>query len=64
MPLGSYIMLKIAAVEWKEKPLDYEKKKVSFLLEGTECNISHGDRLSPGDKKRIAREIGHFRSGM
>ncbi len=48
---------KIPAVEWKDKPLDYEKNKVAFLLEGAECNISHGDRLSPGDKKRIAREI-------
>jgi hypothetical protein len=47
----------IPAVEWKDKPLDYEKNKVAFLLEGAECNISHGDRLSPGDKKRIAREI-------
>jgi hypothetical protein len=48
---------KIPAVEWKDKPLDYEKNKLAFLLEGAECNISHGDRLSPGDKKRIAREI-------
>ena len=48
---------KIPAVEWKDKPLDYEKNKTAFLLEGAESNISHGDRLSPGDKKRIAREI-------
>ncbi len=48
---------KIAAVEWKDKPLDYEKNKTAFLLESAKCNISHGDRLSPGDKKRIAREI-------
>jgi len=47
----------IAAVEWKNKPLDYEKNKVALLFESAECNISHGDRLSPGDKKRIAREI-------
>jgi len=47
----------IAAVEWKDKPLDYEKSKVALLLEGAKCNISHGDRLSPGDKKRIARDI-------
>ena len=47
----------IAAVEWKDKPLDYEKNKVALLLESAECNISHGDRLSPGDKKRIARDI-------
>ena len=48
---------KIAAVEWKDKPLDYEKNKTALLLESAKCNISHGDRLSPGDKKRIAREI-------
>ena len=48
---------KIAAVEWKDEPLDYEKNKIALLLEGAECNISHGDRLSPGDKKRIARDI-------
>ncbi|MBW1834947.1 MAG: MerR family transcriptional regulator, partial [Deltaproteobacteria bacterium] len=48
---------KIAAVEWKDKPLDYEKNKIALLLESAECNISHGDRLSPSDKKRIAREI-------
>jgi DNA-binding XRE family transcriptional regulator len=47
----------IAAVEWKDKPLDYEKNKTALLLESAECNISHGDRLSPGDKKRIARDI-------
>ena len=47
----------IAAVEWKDDPLDYEKNKVALLLESAECNISHGDRLSPGDKKRIARDI-------
>ena len=48
---------KIAAVEWQDKPLDYGKSKIALLLESAECNISHGDRLSPGDKKRIAREI-------
>jgi hypothetical protein len=42
---------KIPAVEWKDKPLDYEKNKVALLLEGAKCNISHGDRLNPGDKK-------------
>jgi len=47
----------IAAVEWKDKPLDYEKNKTALLLESAECNISHGDRLGPGDKKRIARDI-------
>jgi len=48
---------KIAAVEWKDRPLDYEKSKVALLLEAAECNISHGDRLSSSDKKRIARDI-------
>ena len=48
---------KIPAVEWKDKPLDYEKNKTALLLESAKCNISHGDRLSTGDKKRIAREI-------
>jgi len=48
---------KIAAVECKDKPLDYEKNKVALLLESAKYNISHGDRLSPGDKKRIARDI-------
>jgi hypothetical protein len=48
---------KIAAVEWKDKSLDYEKNKVALLLESAKCNISHGDRLSPRDKKRIARDI-------
>ena len=47
----------IATIEWKDAPLDYEKNKVALLLESAECNISHGDRLSPGDKKRIARDI-------
>ncbi len=47
----------IAAVEWKNKPLDYEKNKVALLLESAGCNLSHGDRLSASDKKRIARDI-------
>ncbi len=47
----------IAAVEWKDKPLDYEKNKVALLLESAQCNTSHGDRLSSNDKKRIARDI-------
>ena len=47
----------IAAVEWKATPLDYEKNKVALLLESAQCNLSHGDRLSAGDKKRIARDI-------
>jgi plasmid maintenance system antidote protein VapI len=48
---------KIEAVEWKDKPLDYEKHRITLLLESAECNTRHGDRLSPGDKKRIARDI-------
>ncbi len=36
---------KIAAVEWKNKPLDYEKNKTALLLESAACNISHGDRV-------------------
>ncbi len=48
---------KIAAVEWKKEPLDYEKNKISLLLEAAECNTRHGDRLSPKDKKQIARAI-------
>ena len=47
----------IAAVEWKDKPLDYEKNKVALLLESAQCNTSHGDRLSSNDKKRIARDV-------
>jgi len=47
----------IAAVEWKDKPIDYEKNKVALLLESAQCNTSHGDRLSSNDKKRIGRDI-------
>ena len=47
----------IPAVEWKDTPLDYEKNKTALLLESAACNISHGDRLSPSDKKRISRDI-------
>ena len=47
----------IEAIEWKDKPLDYEKNKTALLLESAQCNTSHGDRLSTGDKKRIARDI-------
>lgn len=48
---------KIKAVEWKDKPIDYEKNKTALLLESAKCNTSHGDRLSSNDKKRIARDI-------
>ena len=47
----------LPAVEWKENPLDYEKNKTALLLESAKFNISHGDRLSASDKKRIARDI-------
>lgn len=36
---------KIATVEWKEKPLDYETSQSALLLEAAECNTKHGDRL-------------------
>jgi plasmid maintenance system antidote protein VapI len=47
----------IPAVEWKDQPLDYEKNKIPLLLESARCNIIHGDRLTPNDKKRVARDI-------
>jgi plasmid maintenance system antidote protein VapI len=47
----------IAAIEFKDEPLDYEKNKISLLLESAKCNISHGDRLTPNDKKQVARDI-------
>jgi len=48
---------KIEAVEWKDRPIDYEKNKVALLLESAKYNTSHGDRLSSNDKKRVARDI-------
>ena len=48
---------KIAAVEWKKEPLDYEANQIALLLEAARCNLTHGDRLSPRDKKQIARDI-------
>ena len=48
---------KIEAFEWKKEPLNYKTSYIALLLEAAECNTSHGDRLSPGDKKRIARDI-------
>ena len=47
----------IAAIEWKDQPLDYEENKIALLLESARSNISHGDRLSTNDKKRVARDI-------
>lgn len=48
---------KIKAIEWKEAPLNYETSQTALLLEAAECNTRHGDRLSPKDKKQIARDI-------
>ncbi len=48
---------KIAVVEWKKEPLDYEKHRVALLLESAECNTRYGDRLSPRDKKQVTRDI-------
>jgi len=47
----------IAAIEWQDHPLDYEKNKIPLLLESAQCNTLHGDRLTPGDKKKVARDI-------
>jgi len=54
---------KIAAVEWRNKPLDYEKNKTALLLESAKCNTSHCDRLSPGDRKANRPGYSRFRSG-
>ncbi len=48
---------KMATVEWKKGPIDYEKNQIPLLLESAKCNHTHGDRLNPKDKKRIARDI-------
>jgi len=48
---------KIKAIEWKKKPLNYETSQTALLLEAAACNTRHGDRLSPKDKKQIARDI-------
>jgi transcriptional regulator with XRE-family HTH domain len=37
---------KIAAVEWKKGPIDYEKSRIPLLLESAKCNLTHGDRLN------------------
>jgi transcriptional regulator with XRE-family HTH domain len=47
----------ILAIEFKNQPIDYQENKTALLLESAKCNTSHGDRLSPNDKKRIARDI-------
>ena len=48
---------KIKAIEWKKKPLNYETSRIALLVEAAECNTRHGDRLSPNDKRQIARDI-------
>jgi len=48
---------KINVIEWKENPVDYETSQTALLLEAAECNTKHGDRLSPRDKKQVARDI-------
>ena len=48
---------KIKAIEWKKAPLNYETSQIALLLEAGQCNTRHGDRLSPKDKRQIARDI-------
>ena len=48
---------KIKAIQWKKEALDYETSRIRLLLEAAKCNIRHGDRLSPRDRKQIARDI-------
>ena len=48
--------MKIQDLIWDEV-LDYEAVKTELLLESARNNTSHGDRLTPADKKRIARDI-------
>ena len=48
---------KIKAIQWKKEALDYETSRIRLLLEAAKCNIRHGDRLSPKDRKQIARDI-------
>jgi len=48
---------KIKAIEWKKKTLNYETSRIALLVEAAECNTRHGDRLSPNDKRQIARDI-------
>ncbi len=47
----------IPAIEWKDLPLDYEQNKIPLLLESAQSNTLHGDRLTPNDKKQVARDI-------
>jgi transcriptional regulator with XRE-family HTH domain len=45
----------IPVIHYQDAVLDYETAKTRLLLESARNNTSHGDRLSPNDKKRIAR---------
>jgi hypothetical protein len=47
----------IPVIHYQEAVLDYEAVKTELLLESARNNTSHGDRLTPADKKRIARDI-------
>jgi len=47
----------IPAIEWQDKPIDYAQNKIPLLLESAQCNTIHGDRLTPADKKQVARDI-------
>ena len=44
-------------MRWIEERNPLITKKTELFLESAEYNISHGNRLNPGDKKRIARDI-------
>jgi hypothetical protein len=47
----------IPVIHYQDAVLDYEAAKTELLLESARNNTSHGDRLTPADKKRIARDI-------
>ena len=47
----------IPVVHYQDAVLDYEAVKTELLLESARNNTRHGDRLTPADKKRIARDI-------
>ena len=47
----------IPVIHYQDAVLDYEAVKTELLLESARNNTSHGDRLTPADKKRIARDI-------
>jgi hypothetical protein len=47
----------IPVIHFQDAVLDYEAAKTELLLESARNNTSHGDRLTPVDKKRIARDI-------